>query len=151
MRNLLSSKVIDVQFTNISDGRIVDSISESLPKLFAVRSARVSSSWCNPNGCLRIVGKLIFSLDCLWTCQRRKLNTLQESNPMKTPININFNSTLNTLYQIELDAFTISKQSSRYISSIFVLFSFLQSFRQVSKKKTCSLSFTVCIIRANRG
>jgi hypothetical protein len=87
----------NIQFGSISDVRIVDFIPQS-------------TSWCNTNGCLRVLGQIIFSIDCPLVCQLRKINQIEtSSNVIEPPIIMNINSTLNRKYLIELDAFTISK------------------------------------------
>lgn len=90
-------KIQTVQFTNISDIRLVD-------------SKNLSTIWCNPNGCLRLFGQVKFPLDCSLTCQLRKLNKIAISNSIEPSIKINLNSTLNISYNIEIDLFSIGKK-----------------------------------------
>ncbi len=83
----------NIHFTNTSDVRIVD-----------------STAWCTANGCLRVFGKIIFSIDCPLSCQSRKMNQLDTLNLIEPSIKINLNSTMNISYIIELDGFTIGKK-----------------------------------------
>ncbi|CAF4129714.1 unnamed protein product [Rotaria magnacalcarata] len=88
IKNLLNLKTNHMQFTNISDVRMVDTI----PKI---------------NGCLRVLGKIIFSIDCPLACQLRKINKTNTLNVIQPSVILNVNSTSNVNYLIELDAFTI--------------------------------------------
>ncbi|CAF3156168.1 unnamed protein product [Rotaria sp. Silwood2] len=97
----------NIQFTNISDVRIVDSITETVPKMFSIQSKYISTTWCNINGCLRVLGKIIFSVGCPLACQLRKMNKIKTVNLIQPLIKMNLNSTLNINYIIEFDAFTI--------------------------------------------
>ncbi len=99
----------NIQLTDIFDIRIVDSISEPLPKRFSHLSKDVSTTWCDIDGCLRVLGQVIFTIDCPLTCQLYKMNIIENSNLIEPIIEINVNSTLNINYIIELDAFTVGK------------------------------------------
>lgn len=94
-----------IQFTNISDVQLIDSLFEI-------------SNWCNPNGCLKIFGQIKFPIDCFSACQLYQINKFEILNTIKPIIEINLNSTLNISYNIQLDAFTISKRkrNSRFFS-----------------------------------
>ncbi|CAF3998190.1 unnamed protein product [Rotaria sp. Silwood1] len=100
----------NIQFKNISDVRIIDSIIEIKPRIFSIQSKDILTTWCNIYGCLRVLGKVIFSIDCPLACQLRKLNKTKTLNLIQPSIKMNLNSTLNINYIIELDAFTISKK-----------------------------------------
>ena len=83
--------------TDLSTVRMVDSIP----------SSSRSSTWCDPNGCLEIVGKIHFSMDCPVACQLRKINQIDDFNPIEPPVTIKLNSTLSMSYLMEIDAFTV--------------------------------------------
>jgi len=104
MQNLFNLKLNNIQFTNISDVRIVDSILET------ESSKRVSTTWCNTNGYLRVFGKILFSIDCPLVCQLHKINKIETSNLIEPSIKMNLNSILNIIYIIEIDAFTVGKK-----------------------------------------
>ncbi|CAF3704506.1 unnamed protein product [Rotaria sordida] len=120
----------NIQFTNISDVRIVDSIIETRPKILSIQSNYISSTWCNINGCLRVLGKIIFSVNCPLACQLRKMNKIKTLNLIQPSIKMNLSSTLNINYIIELDAFTtvVSEgQENGDQIKVFVLYSLMEN------------------------
>jgi hypothetical protein len=125
--------VTNVRFTNISDVQLVDSISETMTKMFSIQSKYVSTTWCNTtNGCLRILGQVIFSVNCPLACQLRKMNQIDTSNLINPPMKMNLSSTLNTNYTIEIDAFTIGKNRFSIKCFLVLIQVFLQLFQKVS-------------------
>ncbi|CAF1445149.1 unnamed protein product [Rotaria magnacalcarata] len=92
-----------MQFTNISDVRMVDTI----PKMSSIQANYLPTLGCNSNGCLRVLGKIIFSIGCPLACQLRKINKTNTLNVIQPSVILNVNSTSNVNYLIELDAFTI--------------------------------------------
>ncbi|CAM4961742.1 unnamed protein product [Rotaria socialis] len=103
IKNLLNLKTNHIQFTNVSDVRIVDII----PKMYSIQAKYLPTLGCNSNGCLRVLGKIIFSIGCPLACQLRKVNKTNTLNVIQPSVILSVNSTSNVNYLIELDAFTI--------------------------------------------
>ncbi|CAF3765936.1 unnamed protein product [Rotaria sp. Silwood1] len=133
----------NIQFKNISDVRIIDSIIEIKPRIFSIQSKDILTTWCNIYGCLRVLGKVIFSIDCPLACQLRKLNKTKTLNLIQPSIKMNLNSTLNINYIIELDAFTIivsEGQENGDQIKVFLLYSLIEN-----RARTLSSSFSTTV------
>ncbi|CAM4768104.1 unnamed protein product [Rotaria magnacalcarata] len=103
IKNLLNLKTNRMQFTNISDVRMVDII----PKMYSIQANYLPTVGCNSNGCLRVLGKIIFSIGCPLACQLRKINKTNTLNVIQPSVILNVTSTSNVNYLIKLDTFTI--------------------------------------------
>lgn len=103
--------------TNISDVRIV----ENMLKTFSIRSNYPSSLDCTINGCLRILGKIIFPKECRLACQLRKISKTKGLNIIQPSIKLNLNSTIGINYFIEFDAFTIGKNLIFSLRLVFII------------------------------
>ncbi|CAF0949283.1 unnamed protein product [Adineta ricciae] len=122
VQNLIHSKVNSVQFTNVIDVRIINSITEPNAESF--------SSRCAAEGCLQILGQILFPLACWPACRSHKLEKLQNLNFLQTPMSINLTSTLNENHMIEFDTFNIVVLKNQSIGEqieMFFLYNFLEN------------------------
>ncbi|CAF0765718.1 unnamed protein product [Adineta ricciae] len=128
VQDLIHSKVNSVQFTNVTDVRIVNSITEP--------GAESLSSRCAAEGCLQILGQILFPLTCWPGCRLHKLEKLQSLNFLQTSMNINLTSTLNENHMIEFDTFNIVVLKNQSIGEqieMFFLYNVLENQNRTSR------------------
>ncbi|UJR32131.1 hypothetical protein I4U23_019599 [Adineta vaga] len=126
IQNLVHSKVNHIEFANIADVRIVDSITETNGNL---------ASRCNVQGCLQILGQVVFPTTCSSACQLRTMKKIESLNVIEPSIKMNLTSTLNVKYMLEFDAFNfVILKNQNYVdqAEMFLIYSLMKNQNRMS-------------------